>query len=159
MFYYYVWVRSSRYHGSEPLTYASNLSIRSGSIVEVELQKLSVLGVVSGPAPQPRFKTKEIISKLDLPPLPSHLLKLANWLMEYYPAPLGIITQQLIPANFAKSQLQSQTIKPTLKPQLDNLPPLTNEQSNALKSITSASTYLLHGATGSGKTRIYIELA
>ncbi|MEJ0073172.1 MAG: hypothetical protein WDN27_03800 [Candidatus Saccharibacteria bacterium] len=55
MFYYFVWVRSSRYHGSEPLTYASKTKLALGSIVRVELQKEVVLGFVSGPTTEPPF--------------------------------------------------------------------------------------------------------
>ncbi|QQS17859.1 DEAD/DEAH box helicase family protein [Candidatus Saccharibacteria bacterium] len=38
------------------------------------------------------------------------------------------------------------------------LPPLTSEQSAALSAIQPVGYHLLHGITGSGKTRIYIEL-
>src|SRR5665213_3029695 len=99
MFYYLVWVRSRRYHGSEPLTYASPKKLVTGSIVQVELQKELVLGFVSGPTSEPRFKTKPVSRVFDLPPLPLQSLKLIQWLQAYYPAPLGILTQQLLPAN------------------------------------------------------------
>jgi primosomal protein N' (replication factor Y) len=39
------------------------------------------------------------------------------------------------------------------------LPELTPEQAAALKRIDTPDTYLVHGTTGSGKTRLYIELA
>ncbi|MBL8121747.1 primosomal protein N' [Candidatus Saccharibacteria bacterium] len=38
-------------------------------------------------------------------------------------------------------------------------PPLTNEQQQAIASIRPSGYHLLHGVTGSGKTRIYLELA
>lgn len=41
----------------------------------------------------------------------------------------------------------------------ENLPPLTNEQTFAVESVNSPGMYLLHGDTGTGKTRVYIELA
>ena len=161
MKYYGVWVRSVRYHGSEPLTYASRESLPTGSIVEVELQKELVLGVVSGPTSRPRFQTKEVARVFDLPPLPVHLLKLANWLREYYPAPLGIITQQLVPAmaGFSEKQLAPVTAEKFSPPDLSGLPPLTSEQQAALAAMAPRDSYLLHGITGSGKTRLYIELA
>ncbi|MGH3056037.1 MAG: replication restart helicase PriA, partial [Gaiellaceae bacterium] len=40
-----------------------------------------------------------------------------------------------------------------------SLPPLTSDQSNVLNEIKNPGTYVLHGETGTGKTRVYIELA
>jgi primosomal protein N' (replication factor Y) len=159
MFYYLVWVRSSRYHGSEPLTYSSDQKLVAGSIVDVELQTEQVLGFVSGSTTRPRFKIKPISRIYDLPPLPPHLLRLAKWLQEYYPAPLGIVSQQLLPANLAEKQLRLTSPPKLPKPDLSTLPLLTAEQKAALAAMVERDTYLLHGITGSGKTRIYIELA
>jgi primosomal protein N' (replication factor Y) len=159
MYYYFVWVRSSRYHGSEPLTYAGEQRLAAGSIVEVELQKELVVGVVSGSTSQPRFQTKPVSRVFALPPLPVHLLRLAGWLQDYYPAPLGMITQQLLPASFSDKQLAPAEALADPDPDLSALPPLTGEQQAALAAMTERGTYLLHGTTGSGKTRLYIELA
>jgi primosomal protein N' (replication factor Y) len=161
MYYYFVWVRSNRYHGKEALTYASEQRLPTGSIVQVELQKEVVPGVVTGPTSQPRFQTKPITDVFDLPSLPAHLLRLSIWLTAYYPAPLGIITQQLLPASFSKKQLAAAESKHSgfTKINLKNLPPLTNEQKTALQAMDEQDTYLLQGTTGSGKTRVYIELA
>ena len=158
MNYYFVWVRSNRYHGSEPLTYASPERLATGSIVQVELQKELVLGVVSGPTAQPRFKTKPVVRALPLPPLPAHLLKVTKWLQTYYPAPLGIIAQQLLPASFSEKQLANELGTEPGQPDLSSLPVLTAEQSAALQAMRARNSYLLHGTTGSGKTRIYLEL-
>ena len=160
MYYYFVWVRSSRYHGKEALTYASEIKLSAGSIVQVELQKELVLAVVTGPTTEPRFKTKPVARVFDLPPLPSHLLRLSNWLQSYYPAPLGILAQQLLPVAFSEKQLAASAgIATPETPDLSQLPPLTDEQQAALASMAERDTYLLHGTTGSGKTRLYIELA
>jgi len=159
MFYYLVWVRSSRYHGSEPLTYSSDKKLAAGSIVLVELQTEQVLGFVSGTTARPRFKIKPISRIFDLPPLPSHSLRLVKWLQEYYPAPLGIITQQLLPAHLSDKQLDVSAASKFASPKPNALPPLTTEQEQALGQMGEQDTYLLHGITGSGKTRLYIELA
>lgn len=159
MFYHYVWVRSNRYHGSEPLTYASDQRLATGQIVRVALQKEHVLGVVSGVTSKPRFQTKPIDAVLDVPPLPNHLLKLAEWMLEYYPAPLGIMTQQLIPATFSETSLHHPVAHDLSAPDYSQLPPLTDEQTAALEQMQSTDTYIVHGRTGSGKTRLYIECA
>ena len=160
MFYYGVWVRSNRYHGKEPLTYASGERLKSGQIVEVELQNMKVLGFIGNLTTEPRFKVKEITKIFDLPKLPAHSLKLLSWLIDYYPASLGIITAQLLPATI-KEEEKDLVNKPTLDdPVLSKLPSLNKDQQKAFNEITSrADTYTLHGRTGSGKTRLYIELA
>lgn len=159
MYYYFVWVRSNRYHGQEPLTYASPDRLPAGSIVEVELQKELVMGVVSSKTTQPKFQTKTINRAFELPPLPGHLLRLSAWLQSYYPAPLGMLTQQILPARLSPKQLDAPAPDNFPAPDLSRLPPLTDEQRAGLEAMTERDTYLLHGTTGSGKTRLYIELA
>ncbi len=157
MFFYFVWVRSNRYHGHEPLTYSSQAKIETGSVVQVEMQKELVMGFVSGPTSQPKFKTKEIARVYDLPVLPLSLIKLVQWLQQYYPAPLGILTQQLLPALLPEKQLEiaSEILD---EPDRRALPPLTKHQTSALDYMQPFDSYLLHGITGSGKTRLYIEM-
>lgn len=159
MFYYEVWVRSSRYHGKEPLTYSHPKKLNVGSIVRVELQHIEVLGLVSGLVEKPNFKTKEISEVLNLPSLPKHSLKLADWLIKYYPAPIGVITKQFLPNNLTGKVLDENLVPAAIQNSNVKLPPLTLEQKAALKAMLKTNTYLLHGRTGSGKTRLYIELA
>lgn len=159
MFYYFVWVRSSRYHGVEPLTYSSPSRIRTGSIVEVELQNKLVLGFVSGTSDEPKFKTKAIARILELPPVPPQLIKLSQWLISYYPSPLGSITKQILPASLPE-KIDLKTLElPSLALQEGKLPKLTEEQSLAIDTMATNDTYLIHGKTGTGKTRLYIEMA
>ena len=159
MHYYLVWVRSNRYHGRDPLTYASELPLKTGSIVDVQMQRETVMGVVSGSTGKPRFNTKEVAQIYDLPPVPPHLIKLATWLQSYYPAPLGILTQQILTAQLTKKHVDDAEQFKFEDPKMDTLPPLTAEQESALEAMHHRDTYLLHGTTGSGKTRIYMEMA
>lgn len=162
MYYYEVWVRSSRYHGNEALTYQSKQRLRLGSLVSVGLQRQKVPAVVVREAPQPTFATKGIEHVYDLPPVPEKLFNLVVWLREYYPAPLGIVAQQLVPAALsdkpAKKSLQA-TANTKVAQLQQGSQPLTAQQQAAVERITKPDTYLLHGITGSGKTRVYIELA
>lgn len=157
MQYYEVWVRSNRYHGSEALTYQSPQSLRPGQLVHVPMQRETVTAFVTRKVTKPVFATKPISQVIDLPPLPPQLLKLGEWLLAYYPAPLGLIGQQLVPAVTKMSTSAAPTSLP--QPALNTLPSLTAEQSAAYEHISKPDTYLLHGTTGSGKTRLYIELA
>lgn len=159
MFYYSVWVRSARYHGHEPLTYSSSAKLATGYIVQVELQNELILGIVASTTSQPRFQTKPITRVYDLPPLPGHLMRLMKWLIDYYPAALGAVTQQFLPANLSEKQLAKAVISDFAVPNSSDLPQLTDAQQAALAAMTQNDTYLLHGVTGSGKTRLYIELA
>lgn len=158
MYYYLVWVRSSRYHGSDPLTYTSDQKLKIGAVVMVELQRQIVTGFVSGVTTKPRFKTKPISQALDIPALPQHLIKVASWLKSYYPAPIGIISQQLLPSSLSDKRINSESNLSFDDPKTDQLPKLTPQQKSALANMTQQNTYILHGITGSGKTRLYIEL-
>ncbi len=159
MLYYHVWVRSNRYHGNEALTYASNAHLPQGTVVQVEMQRQLVFGMVMGPTTKPRFKTKSISRVFDLPPLPAHSLRLASWLHEYYPAPIGVISQQFLPSHISDRSLSAPRAQQFPAPSLSSLPPLTAAQATALDTLLTRNTYLLHGITGSGKTRLYIEIA
>ncbi|MBC7546750.1 primosomal protein N' [Candidatus Saccharibacteria bacterium] len=159
MKYYLVWVRSARYHGSEALTYASELTLTTGAIVQVELQKQLVLGVVTGSVGEPRFKTKQITRAYDLAPVPPHLIKTADWLRQYYPAPLGVIAQQILPAEFTEKQLENIPAISESPLATTDLPTLTADQQAAYGAMQRTNSYLLHGRTGSGKTRLYIAMA
>jgi len=162
MYYYKVWVASQRYHGAEPLTYSSNQKLESGTIIVIPLQHQNIVGVVDQSVSKPPFKTKSVLSVLDMPPLPQPSLKLLVWLLDFYPAPLGFITSQFLPSQLAsKPRLPGPKKRSKATAKL-NLPPLTNEQKVALGAIQATSkqhSYLLHGDTGTGKTRLYLELA
>jgi primosomal protein N' (replication factor Y) len=157
MYYYFVWVRSNRYHGDSALTYSSTDKLNVGSIVKVELQKQLVPAVIFGLTTKPRFQTKKIEYVYNLNPIPKHLLQAAAWLKVYYPAPIGLLTQQLIPAELSDKVMQGLEKHEYKKLNLSNLPPLTKEQQQVLDQTDQRDTFILHGATGSGKTRVYIE--
>jgi primosomal protein N' (replication factor Y) len=159
MYFYYVWVRSSRYHSKEPLTYSSDFHLPSGKIVEVELQKEHVLGIVVGTTTEPRFKTKSIEHVYDLPVIPKTILRLGQWIQAYYPSSIGTLAQQFLPVKLSTKQIDASRPHNLPEPDMSKLPPLTKEQENALVAMEESGSYILHGKTGSGKTRVYIELA
>jgi primosomal protein N' len=158
--FYKVLVQSASFHGHAALTYSSSAHLAVGTLVEVPLQRKTVLGVVTEVAGKPSFATKAIVrAYTELPPLPGELIKLADWLRQYYPAPLGIITQQIMPSALTDKHVANALESKIISPPVVDLPPLTAEQSNALAIMTKADTYVLHGETGSGKTRVYTERA
>lgn len=151
-----VLVAGAAYHGGEALTYSNEQPLDQGSIVVVPLRNRRVLGVVINSVSKPSFAVKSILGPADLPPLPKPLIELMAWMKSYYPSSYGIITQQFMPKDLPKKP-----VDPASAPPLDaiNLPPLTKDQEHVLSDIKGPGAYLLHGETGTGKTRVYIELA
>lgn len=156
--YYRVLVASERFHGNESLTYESVEKLQVGQLVSVPLQRQTVLGVVEKTAIKPAFATKPITQSWSVY-VPKELLALLTWLAAYYPAPLGSLADLITPPNMPKTLDVRET-------QFDNvtipdLIPLTEEQAAALRQISTAErkSVLLHGDTGTGKTRLYLELA
>ncbi len=151
---------SQRYHSEKPLTYASEATLRLGTLVTVPLQRQTVVAVVVQEVKKPDFATKNIIRTIGRNPLPKQLLSLIGWLKNYYPAPFGQIVSTLIPSSLAtQSRLKPDQNKQAAIKKI--LPPLTDEQKKALKAIRTKSpmSVLLHGDTGTGKTRVYLERA
>ena len=122
--------------------------------MQVPLQRETVTGFITGTVKKPVFTTKPIVAIVALPPLPPQLVQLGKWLKAYYPAPLGMVAQQLTP-----TITKIAPYKPhASQPDISKLPTLTDEQQAAAANIVNPDTYILHGKTGSGKTRLYIEL-
>lgn len=158
MYFYEVWVRSNHYHGNSGLTYSSSSSVAIGKLVSVSLRNELVSGIVMSKTVAPKIKTKPIVSVSNLPRLPKSSLSLMRWLKDYYPSSVGAISQQFIPAGttWINYEITEQNNKKLGK---HTLPALTAEQKAAVSKMEKMDTYLLHGRTGSGKTRIYQEMA
>lgn len=159
MYFYEVFVNSQRYHGLEPLTYSCEEVLNEGTIVAVPFGARSAIGIINQTVKKPDFNTKAIDKVLFRAPIPAHLLALHHWLADYYPGPLGFITQLFVPVSIHITSRQpfkaSSSAPAALK-----LPDLTEKQQRAVSTISKQSgSFLLHGETGSGKTRVYQELA
>jgi primosomal protein N' (replication factor Y) len=160
MNFYKVLVGDYRFHGKEPLTYNSEADLQTGSIVSVPLRTRTMPGIILEKISRPGFATKSVGQVLTPTPLPATSLGLISWLQGYYPAPPGVIASQFLPASLlkkARKKLDENVTKRTIQ----TLAALTNEQASVIKKITSSKqkTFLLHGDTGTGKTRVYMELA
>ena len=164
------------------LTYNFDDSLPVGAIVEVPLGNIKVPGIVVKKVAQPKFATKSIARILYSKPLPSHLVKTAVWLSEYYQAPLSSAMGMMLPVGVlkkrrntgvkaAKTEQTEQIKAKTEQKVLDRggdagaakLPfiQLNPAQKMALEGLQKApgATKLLFGVTGSGKTNIYLEMA
>ncbi|HSX34412.1 MAG TPA: DEAD/DEAH box helicase, partial [Candidatus Saccharimonadales bacterium] len=156
MTYVEVLVADAAYHGNEALTYSSGEPLHAGQLVLVPLRKKQVLGIVVAQTQKPSFAVKPVVSVAALPVVPNALLGLLAWMRGYYPAPLGVITQLFLPKALPKKPVAVDVLPVNPLPEL---PELTSDQTAALQQITATGLHILHGETGTGKTRVYIELA
>lgn len=154
MYYFEVAPAYRALHSMLPLTYHSLDSHKEGSIVVVKIRNVTTLGIIIKSVSKPQFQTLPIIEVSNYC-LPLHNLQLLRWFMDYYPSPIGFLARLFLPDSLKKS---GSTLLET--PKAIDLPPLTNEQKAVLSSIDDAGdrTFLLHGDTATGKSRIYIEL-
>jgi primosomal protein N' (replication factor Y) len=157
MHYYEVLVGDMQYHGSEALTYSSEQALNIGAIVRVTLRNRPVLAIVTGKVSKPVFTAKPVAAVSVFRPLPTETLELLDWLRSYYPAPLGAAVRQFLPPTTIFPKVAAPL--PQVKDEAISLPALTAEQAQALEAIQGPGSFLLHGITGSGKSRVYVELA
>ncbi len=147
---------------SDQLTYHSDENLKPGHIVIIPLGKKTIPGVIIKKTKKPDFKTKAIARIIYQTPLPTHLLKAAFWLKQYYATPLPLIFQSMLPSGIDKKRRSSSSAKRAKRNTATNTHlPLNTDQKKVINDIKTNpnSTILLHGITGSGKTNVYIKLS
>lgn len=158
---YYYLVEPTSYTGrTTGFTYNGPTGLNEGLLVVVPLGRKQQLGIIRSIITQkPDFKTKPISKILELAPLPDYLLKLGDWMSEYYAASPSSVWTAMLPAGVTKKRRVISSKAPKVGKGLPDLV-LTEEQSAALKGIRQNpdGVTLIQGVTGSGKTRIYQEL-
>ena len=159
-----------------PLTYRSELSLAPGTLVRVPLGRREVLGVVWGNAADSggllEMQTKSIAGVLDgLIPLNAHWRALVSFTASYYQRSLGEVALAALPPQLRELtgiQLARRMKRPVADtshaPHATDLIALSAQQQTALDEFTAESSAkkrpaLLFGATGSGKTEVYLRLA
>ncbi len=142
-------------------TYHSDEKICVGQILKIPLRTNQSYGVVLGIAKKPNFATKPILGTTSLPLYPLHLIELATWLAEYYVAPLNRVLQSMIPTTPYITRRSRVSPATTAKVQKSSSVVLSRSQKKTIDDIlnSKAKNFLLHGATGSGKTEVYLSLA
>lgn len=141
------------------LTYASELELDIGQIVKVPFGKQIKLGLVMELSEKPSFATRSIESVLS-ETVPLELVELSRWISQYYATRLSIVLQSLLPRGLGKTRRsKDRTKNKVIRDKIDHA--LTKEQGVAVQTVKNSPsiTHLLHGVTGSGKTRVYQELA
>ena len=149
----------------EVLTYDFDTSLLPGQIVLVPIGRRQVPGIVIKKVAQPNFQTKSILKVLYSKPLPKHLLKIIQFVHEYYLAPSGQVVSLILPQGVEKKRRKTEQMFGDISKteHQDNFQeiPLNVAQKKALEGLQKApeATKLLFGVTGSGKTNIYLKMA
>lgn len=161
--YYEVLVaRSFGQRGGKLLTYHSTDQLARGQIITVPYGATTSLGVIWAKVKQPPdFATKALSRVLPLPVLPATYISLLEWLSAYYATSLGLVLRAALAPRLASLPENFQAITTGTQAAPVRLPALTADQRRVLKAIQAApnTAQWLHAETGSGKTRIYMELA
>jgi len=158
------------------LSYQSDRALAPGTLVRVPLGKRETLGVVwDADAAQATGevdpgKIKSIAGVLEgIAPLNTAWQSLLTFAAQYYQRSVGEVTLAALPPQLRElSPVQMQRRLARSKPQPTptgpdtlqgaNAPCLTPEQNSAVEQIqTNPGPFLLFGATGSGKTEVYLH--
>ena len=154
------------------LSYVTELPASVGQLVRVPFGNREVLGVVWGvhsTAPQTlsTHTLRQVIAVLEaVAPLSAHWLQLVQFTAHYYQRSLGEVAmaalppqlRDLTPVQLARRFKKQVTPPEALATALQSPWPLSEQQAEVLSQMAEASgPFLLHGATGSGKTEVYLQ--
>lgn len=150
------------------LSYRSELPLAPGTVVRVPLGRREVCGVVWDPAPGDALddtQLKAIGEPLPgLPPLSAGWRELVAFAAGYYQRSLGEVALAALPPQLREldgTQLARRLKRSVAARGGDGeaaRPDLTPDQQQALTAIASEpGPFLLFGATGSGKTEVYLQ--
>jgi len=143
------------------LTYESPEKLKNGQLVSVSIGPKDVTAIVGKEVKKPDFATKTITSIIETQPLPQPLIKLEQWISDYYVTHPAHVWRTMLPTGLTKQRRQTKT-KTTVLPNRERTNfTLNPAQKAAVTTIMGqpTGTHLLHGVTGSGKTAVYIEIA
>jgi len=145
-----------------------------GQLAQVPFGRREVMGLIiaihesSDYAPE---KIRDITAiRYQLPALSTHWIALSRFAAEYYQRPLGEVVLPCLPKNLRalKSTALDSALKKVTAPASSTtsepslVPQLNQDQQAAVDEITAVSSYsttLLFGVTGSGKTEVYLRSA
>jgi len=155
---------------SGPLSYRSELALAPGVLLRVPLGRREVLGIVwddpgDGQPSDAGVAERAVGGVLEgITPLSPHWRRLVTFCASYYQRSLGEVALAALPpqlreltsAQLARRLKRAATDGPAAA--AGSSPELTPEQAAALQGIAAhEGTFLLYGATGSGKTEVYLQ--
>ncbi|HSV54070.1 MAG TPA: primosomal protein N' [Burkholderiaceae bacterium] len=154
-----------------PLTYQSEFPLTAGTLVRVPLGKRETLGVVWEPAgvdadDQPDRDIRAIAGTLDgIAPLPATWQHLVTFASRYYQRSLGEVALTALPPQLRDmnaTQLARRLKRPAGSAQAagnpaDAIAPSAEQEQALARFEAESGPFLLFGATGSGKTEVYLR--
>ncbi|MDE3234299.1 MAG: primosomal protein N', partial [Pseudomonadota bacterium] len=154
------------------LTYACEFPAQVGHLVRVPFGRREVLGVVwkihiEAPAHLAANTVRHVSAVLDgISPLNAHWLQLVQFAAQYYQRSLGEVAmaalppqlRDLTPVQLARRLKKSNLTAEAMKAALQSPWNLSDQQNQVLSQMAQApGPFLIHGATGSGKTEVYLQ--
>ena len=154
------------------LTYVTELPVTEGQLVRVPFGNREVLGVVWGvhtaaPENLGTHALRQVLAVLEgIAPLSAHWRQLVQFTAHYYQRSLGEVAmaalppqlRDLTPVQLARRFKKQVSTAETLAAALQSPLPLSEQQAEVLSQMAEApGPFLLHGATGSGKTEVYLQ--
>ena len=139
-------------------TYEVEEGVERGAIVSMPFGRTRARGIVVslGEAPPPGVEARPIDSVVGS--VPPALVDLALWLAEYYGSTPGRALALVAPETPKRRKEQAPPAERQSFPGEDAPAELTPEQKAAIARIAAGGgPYLLYGATGSGKTEVYLQ--
>jgi primosomal protein N' (replication factor Y) len=145
---------------AHPFTYLAD-GLEKGAVVSVPFGRARRRGVVVELADSAPPGVEPVAVERVLGILPSALVDLALWLADYYGSTPARALALVAPPTRARRAGARRRAQPADVPADERPEALTAAQARALERITSAlggtALLLLHGATGSGKTEVYLR--
>ncbi|MBO7384305.1 MAG: primosomal protein N' [Fibrobacter sp.] len=165
----YIPLAPSVYTYGVPLDLPEGVKIGRGSVVWVQFatRKKPALAVVSKMVERPEFDVRCAYPHASGYVFDERYMEALEWTARYYVSTPMKALNVFWPADFEKylDAVAVENLPRVKQPAKPEVPPLTGEQQSALDSLvadldgTGFRGALLHGVTGSGKTRVYQELA
>ena len=154
------------------LSYGTDLPALVGQLVRVPFGSREVLGVVWGVHSTPpnnlsAHALRQVTAVLEgIEPLSAHWRQLVQFTAQYYQRSLGEVAMAALPPQLRdltlvqmKRRLKKQpSSEDALSTALQSPWTLSEQQTEVLAQLDQApGPFLLHGATGSGKTEVYLQ--
>jgi primosomal protein N' (replication factor Y) len=154
------------------LSYVTELPAAVGQLVRVPFGSREVLGVVWGvhttaPDSLSTHTLRQVTAVLDgIEPLSAHWRQLVQFTAQYYQRAVGEVAmaalppqlRDLTPLQMARRLKKNPASNEVLDAAMQSPWPLSAQQTEVLAQMEEApGPFLLHGATGSGKTEVYLQ--